>query len=116
MYYGITVFTPHLLVYLNPHIHLSFRTTTQFIFSYSNSRTMSRTIILFFLLALFSMSSSEARLVPALSEAVTSTISTATQKGAVVEDSCNGIATDECLERRTLVAHLDYIYTNDKKP
>ncbi|KAM0032350.1 putative phytosulfokine [Helianthus debilis subsp. tardiflorus] len=106
MYYGISVHTTPFGL---------FKSTHSFIFSYSNSRTMSRTI-LFLLLALFSMSSSEARLVPALSEAVTSTISSATQKGTVVEDSCNGIATDECLERRTLVAHLDYIYTNDKKP
>ncbi|KAK9066983.1 hypothetical protein SSX86_014307 [Deinandra increscens subsp. villosa] len=83
-----------------------------------NSRTMSRATIVFLtlLLALFFMfsSSSEARLVP---EALTSTVSATTQKGVqVVEDSCEGVGKEECLERRTLVAHLDYIYTNDKKP
>ncbi|KAL8472863.1 hypothetical protein ACS0TY_029254 [Phlomoides rotata] len=33
-----------------------------------------------------------------------------------VEDSCNGVSEDECLMRRTLVAHLDYIYTQNHKP
>ncbi|KAK1433158.1 hypothetical protein QVD17_10064 [Tagetes erecta] len=78
---------------------------------------MSRATIVFLTLvvSLFCISSSAARLVPALPEAAASTASSATQKG-VVEDSCEGIGNDECLERRTLVAHLDYIYTNDKKP
>ncbi|KAI7752953.1 hypothetical protein M8C21_032016 [Ambrosia artemisiifolia] len=79
---------------------------------------MSRTMIVFLtlLLAIFSMSISDARLLPALPEAVTSTISVASQKDTIVEDNCNGVEKEECLERRTLVAHLDYIYTNDKKP
>ncbi|KAL5558697.1 hypothetical protein UlMin_034908 [Ulmus minor] len=33
-----------------------------------------------------------------------------------VEDVCNGIGTDDCLERRTLMAHTDYIYTQDNNP
>ncbi|KAI3785162.1 hypothetical protein L1987_44275 [Smallanthus sonchifolius] len=78
---------------------------------------MSRAAIVFLtlLLALFCMSSAEARPAPALLEAGTSTVSAATKEGAV-EDSCAGVGNEECLERRTLVAHLDYIYTNDKKP
>ncbi|KAL8154055.1 hypothetical protein V2J09_011815 [Rumex salicifolius] len=36
-------------------------------------------------------------------------------KGVEIEDfndeSCDGLDKDECLMRRTLVAHLDYIYT-----
>lgn len=33
-----------------------------------------------------------------------------------VEESCGGIAEEECLMRRTLAAHLDYIYTQNHKP
>ncbi|KAL0450139.1 UNVERIFIED_CONTAM: phytosulfokine3 [Sesamum latifolium] len=33
-----------------------------------------------------------------------------------VEESCQGIGEDECLMRRTLAAHLDYIYTQHHKP
>ena len=29
--------------------------------------------------------------------------------------TCEGIETEECLKRRTLAAHLDYIYTGDEK-
>ncbi|XP_030924056.1 phytosulfokines 3-like [Quercus lobata] len=33
-------------------------------------------------------------------------------------ESCHihGLSKDECLERRTLAAHLDYIYTQKDKP
>ncbi|KAF5749687.1 Phytosulfokines 3 precursor family protein [Tripterygium wilfordii] len=30
------------------------------------------------------------------------------------EESCEGIGEDECLMRRTLAAHIDYIYTQDQ--
>ncbi|KAJ9166362.1 hypothetical protein P3X46_021132 [Hevea brasiliensis] len=30
---------------------------------------------------------------------------------AETEESCEGVEEDECLIRRTLVAHVDYIYT-----
>ncbi|XVE66697.1 hypothetical protein DITRI_Ditri08aG0099500 [Diplodiscus trichospermus] len=33
-----------------------------------------------------------------------------------VEDSCEGIEEEECLMRRTLAAHIDYIYTQKTKP
>ncbi|KAK6241208.1 hypothetical protein QUC31_015118 [Theobroma cacao] len=33
-----------------------------------------------------------------------------------VEDSCEGIEEEECLMRRTLAAHIDYIYTQKSKP
>ncbi|KAE8671478.1 Phytosulfokines 3 [Hibiscus syriacus] len=33
-----------------------------------------------------------------------------------VEDSCDGVGEDECLMRRTLAAHVDYIYTQKHKP
>ncbi|KAI8542001.1 hypothetical protein RHMOL_Rhmol08G0105200 [Rhododendron molle] len=34
----------------------------------------------------------------------------------VVEESCEGVGDDECLMRRTLAAHVDYIYTQKLKP
>ncbi|KAM1289290.1 hypothetical protein ACFX13_016934 [Malus domestica] len=30
--------------------------------------------------------------------------------------SCEGVAEEECLMRRTLAAHVDYIYTQKHKP
>ncbi|XP_068322369.1 phytosulfokines-like [Pyrus communis] len=35
---------------------------------------------------------------------------------AMVEESCEGVGEDECLMRRTLAAHIDYIYTQKRKP
>ncbi|XP_049357627.1 phytosulfokines 3 [Solanum verrucosum] len=32
------------------------------------------------------------------------------------EESCKGVKEEECLERRTLAAHLDYIYTQNQSP
>ncbi|XP_060194364.1 phytosulfokines [Lycium barbarum] len=32
------------------------------------------------------------------------------------EESCVGVKEEECLERRTLAAHLDYIYTQNQNP
>ncbi|CAK9143581.1 unnamed protein product [Ilex paraguariensis] len=34
----------------------------------------------------------------------------------VDEASCEGVGEEECLMRRTLVAHVDYIYTQEHKP
>ncbi|KAK6923171.1 Phytosulfokine [Dillenia turbinata] len=34
----------------------------------------------------------------------------------VADESCEGIGEEECLTRRTLEAHIDYIYTQNKKP
>ncbi|KAJ0078064.1 hypothetical protein Patl1_37330 [Pistacia atlantica] len=33
-----------------------------------------------------------------------------------VEESCEGVGEEECLMRRTLAAHIDYIYTQKTKP
>lgn len=33
-----------------------------------------------------------------------------------MDESCEGIGEEECMNRRTLVAHLDYIYTQKQKP
>lgn len=35
---------------------------------------------------------------------------------ADIEQSCEGVGEDECLMRRTLAAHIDYIYTQKAKP
>ncbi|KAF3434516.1 hypothetical protein FNV43_RR21601 [Rhamnella rubrinervis] len=34
----------------------------------------------------------------------------------MVEESCEGVGEEECLMRRTLAAHIDYIYTQKHKP
>ncbi|KAL3525578.1 hypothetical protein ACH5RR_013950 [Cinchona calisaya] len=33
-----------------------------------------------------------------------------------MEEKCGGVGEEECLMRRTLAAHLDYIYTQNHKP
>ncbi|KAL6530011.1 hypothetical protein OROMI_028656 [Orobanche minor] len=35
---------------------------------------------------------------------------------AQVDESCHGVGEDECFMRRSLIAHIDYIYTQEKKP
>ena len=35
---------------------------------------------------------------------------------AAVAESCEGLGEEECLMRRTLAAHVDYIYTQKHKP
>ncbi|KAJ1377863.1 Phytosulfokine [Sesbania bispinosa] len=38
-------------------------------------------------------------------------------KAELDDENCEGVeATEECLTRRTLAAHLDYIYTQKHKP
>ncbi|XP_021274350.1 phytosulfokines 3-like [Herrania umbratica] len=39
-----------------------------------------------------------------------------TENTGAVEDSCEGVGEEECLMRRTLAAHIDYIYTQKQKP
>ncbi|XVE82961.1 hypothetical protein DITRI_Ditri16bG0047300 [Diplodiscus trichospermus] len=38
------------------------------------------------------------------------------QSDEAVGDSCEGVGEEECLMRRTLAAHIDYIYTQKQKP
>ncbi|GMI68009.1 phytosulfokine 4 precursor [Hibiscus trionum] len=67
-------------------------------------------------LLLLSTLSFAARTLPAFSPAKTQvqvTVETEqSSEGVEVEDSCE----DECLMRRTLAAHLDYIYTQKQTP
>ncbi|KAK7263269.1 hypothetical protein RJT34_30856 [Clitoria ternatea] len=41
---------------------------------------------------------------------------TPNQSVEAVDESCEGVGEDECLMRRTLAAHVDYIYTQKHKP
>ncbi|KGN48631.1 hypothetical protein Csa_003351 [Cucumis sativus] len=34
----------------------------------------------------------------------------------VMDENCDGVGEEECLMRRTLAAHLDYVYTQKHKP
>ncbi|KAL4568795.1 hypothetical protein LXL04_024411 [Taraxacum kok-saghyz] len=72
---------------------------------------MSRTTVLFVMLSLLLSSSfsTAARPEP------TTTITVPT-KAVAVEQGCEGVGEEECLMRRTLVAHLDYIYTQKTNP
>ncbi|KAA8522578.1 hypothetical protein F0562_013061 [Nyssa sinensis] len=38
------------------------------------------------------------------------------QHNEIVYENCEGVGDEECLMRRTLAAHLDYIYTQKQKP
>ncbi|KAI3747839.1 hypothetical protein L6452_10523 [Arctium lappa] len=79
------------------------------------------TLLLILALLLCSTSSTATRLNPAFLTAATTTTTTRHQdKGDVetaeIEKGCEGIGEEECLMRRTLVAHLDYIYTQKETP
>ncbi|XP_054810773.1 phytosulfokines 3-like [Prosopis cineraria] len=39
-----------------------------------------------------------------------------TEHEVTVDERCEGIGDEECLTRRTLAAHVDYIYTQKNKP
>ncbi|XP_027362284.1 phytosulfokines-like [Abrus precatorius] len=45
-----------------------------------------------------------------------SLIVTQHQDAEAVDESCEGIREEECLMRRTLAAHIDYIYTQKHNP
>ncbi|KAK9053284.1 hypothetical protein SSX86_029917 [Deinandra increscens subsp. villosa] len=72
---------------------------------------MSRATTLFLILSLVLLS-------PVISSARPEPATTTTpSKGVEVEEGCEGdIGEEDCLMRRTLVAHLDYIYTQKKNP
>nr|AWW16524.1 phytosulfokine 4 precursor [Ipomoea pes-caprae] len=67
------------------------------------------------LLLLFTLSSASRPLPESRDQA---TILNKTQHEVVEkEESCKGVGEEECLMRRTLAAHLDYIYTQkENKP
>ncbi|KAH1073107.1 hypothetical protein J1N35_025435 [Gossypium stocksii] len=47
---------------------------------------------------------------------ITVVVTEVDQSTEAVEDSCQGVGEEECLMRRTLAAHVDYIYTQNHKP
>ncbi|KAL6192954.1 hypothetical protein ACLB2K_034039 [Fragaria x ananassa] len=83
----------------------------------------------FFVLVLLLLSKVEARPMPAtpvlplsdpiLSSSSTSITSSSPASGASLsdiyddDDACKGLKSEECLMRRSMVAHTDYIYTQD---
>ncbi|KAJ4701585.1 Phytosulfokines 3-like protein [Melia azedarach] len=72
------------------------------------------TFITIALLLCFVLSYATARPDPSLS--VNSLPKTQLQEEVGEEVSCEGIGKEECLTRRTLAAHVDYIYTQNHKP
>ncbi|GJW06835.1 phytosulfokines 3-like protein [Tanacetum coccineum] len=78
---------------------------------------MSRTTTLLLILALL-LCSAQSHATRLMVDATT-TIKHKNKGGAETvetEEGCEGIGEDECLMRRTLVAHIDYIYTQKKNP
>ncbi|KAM3363371.1 phytosulfokine 3-like [Capsicum galapagoense] len=76
---------------------------------------------LFFIVLLFCFTlSCASRPEPAFHEATPNKIDqhkdVVNSKQVAKEESCNGGQDEECLERRNLAAHLDYIYTQNLNP
>ncbi|KAI3665637.1 hypothetical protein L6452_44266 [Arctium lappa] len=78
--------------------------------------TMSRATTLLLILTLLLLLSSTLSSTFARPEPTTTAITETINKGVEVEEGCEGVGEEECLMRRTLVAHLDYIYTQKKNP
>ncbi|KAK8544286.1 hypothetical protein V6N13_034648 [Hibiscus sabdariffa] len=81
---------------------------------------MGKISTLFVLTLLLSTLSFAARTAPTFpNESLTkiqAQVAVETEQPTEAEDSCEGTAEDDCLMRRTLAAHLDYIYTQKQKP
>ncbi|RDX88556.1 Phytosulfokines 3, partial [Mucuna pruriens] len=77
---------------------------------------MSKVATLFTLALLLSFNLIHAsRPIPALKGALSLHEDVAASKAEIDDESCEE-ETEECLTRRTLLAHLDYIYTQKHKP
>ncbi|GJW13956.1 phytosulfokines 3 [Tanacetum coccineum] len=78
---------------------------------------MSRSITLFLILALFLCSTTS---YAARHKAADNKMRRHQNEGrgepAEIAEVCEGIGEEECLMRRTLIAHSDYIYTQNKTP
>ncbi|KAH7665022.1 Phytosulfokine protein [Dioscorea alata] len=73
------------------------------------------TVLLLSLLLIVSLiTQSSARPVPSDPKTTKEVVEEANPEA--VEESCEGVGDEECLMRRTLSAHIDYIYTQGKKP
>ncbi|KAA0044319.1 hypothetical protein IC582_017556 [Cucumis melo] len=72
-----------------------------------------------FLFLFFSSSSTTpvaARPVPGFSNAFLGTSRDGVVDDVLEEESCDEIGEDYCLMRKTVAAHVDYIYTDSQKP
>ncbi|XP_054822939.1 phytosulfokines-like [Prosopis cineraria] len=79
------------------------------------------TALFFTALFLSSMLAHAARPVPGFNEELSgntqhSLADAIAEHDETIMDNCEGVSEDECLMRRTLAAHLDYIYTQKHKP
>ncbi|KAK7346880.1 hypothetical protein VNO80_21404 [Phaseolus coccineus] len=75
---------------------------------------MTKLTALFFTLLLFFMLSHAIRPEPAFHQE--SLTKPHQQRVEAVDESCEGFGEDECLMKRTLAAHVDYIYTQQHNP
>ncbi|TKY70679.1 Phytosulfokines 3 [Spatholobus suberectus] len=76
---------------------------------------MSKITAMFFtILFLCRMITHSARLEPAFHKE--SSVLALPQDVEAVDENCEGIKNEECLMRRTLTAHIDYIYTQKHNP
>ncbi|OAY35630.1 phytosulfokines 3 [Manihot esculenta] len=76
------------------------------------------TLFILFTLLLFSTALTYAarRDPPFTSESLAKDQQQDVDEAEVVEESCKGAGEEECLMRRTLAAHIDYIYTQKHNP
>ncbi|XP_031379053.1 phytosulfokines-like [Punica granatum] len=75
-------------------------------------------LITFFMVALIlfsTISHAASRPEPAFREVDSQHEGVENEKAMEIDDSCEGIGEDECLMRRTLAAHIDYLYTQKQK-
>ncbi|KAL8193711.1 hypothetical protein R6Q57_026402 [Mikania cordata] len=77
---------------------------------------MSRLTTLLLILALLLCSTQPYAARPASVAAMTKHQNKGGVETVEMEEGCEGIGEDECLIRRILVAHTDYIYTQKKNP
>ncbi|KAL5759285.1 hypothetical protein ACOSQ2_018123 [Xanthoceras sorbifolium] len=82
---------------------------------------MSKILTFFFFLALLVFSTTKARPLPAKTwqpsnphmPFPSNPIGSSSEESSMDDDGCRGLASEECLMRRSMVAHTDYIYTQD---
>ncbi|KAI3726377.1 hypothetical protein L1987_66174 [Smallanthus sonchifolius] len=79
------------------------------------SRVMTIILIVVLLLSTLSYAARPMVTLPKTATATT-TVVTKSENKDDIEETCEGVGIEECLTRRTLVAHLDYIYTQEKNP
>ncbi|XP_021293424.1 phytosulfokines-like [Herrania umbratica] len=70
----------------------------------------------FLILALLLLSTAQSRLLPTsiLQQGDEPQMPVSSPESSYSDDECNGLGGEECLIRRSLAAHTDYIYTQEK--